>query len=50
MLSGGEIPSPREGHSTAIIKNNFLMIYGGLDENDNNLSDVHLYDISNSIW
>ena len=50
MFSGGEIPSPREGHSTALIKNNYVMIYGGLDENENNLSDVHLYDISNITW
>jgi hypothetical protein len=50
MFSIGDLPSPREGHSSAIIKNNYLMIYGGLDENDNNVSDIHLYDLTNFTW
>jgi hypothetical protein len=50
MFCIGEGPSPREGHSSAIIKNNYVMIYGGLDENDNNVSDIYLYDIYNFTW
>lgn len=27
-----------------------MMIYGGLDEMDNNVSDIHLLDLRNTIW
>lgn len=43
-------PCPREGHSCSIIRNAYLMIYGGLDEFDSNVSDIHLFDLRNFVW
>ena len=48
--STGKIPSSREGQNSAIVKNNYLMIYGGLGEEDNNLSDIYLLDLRTFIW
>lgn len=48
--SSGTIPSAREGQNSAIIKNNYLMIYGGLDQDDNNLFDIFLLDLRCFIW
>ena len=43
-------PCPREGHNHCIINMNYLMIYGGLDEDDNSLNDMHFLDLRNFIW
>ena len=43
-------PSPREGHNHCLLKNNYLMIYGGLDEDDNSLNDMYFFDLKNYIW
>jgi hypothetical protein len=50
MVSTGEPPCPREGHSCALIRNTYMMIYGGLDENDKNISDIFLIDLRNNVW
>lgn len=48
--SSGEPPCPREGHSCTLIRNTYMMIYGGLDENDRNISDIFLFDLRNHVW
>lgn len=41
------IPCPREGHCVAIINNLYMMIYGGVDENENDLDSIHLLKLDN---
>ena len=43
-------PKARDGHNTAIIYNKYMVIYAGLDDKDNVIQDVFLYDIENKIW
>ena len=50
ITSTGNIPSPREGQNAAVIKNNYLMIYGGIDEEDKNLNDIYLLDLRTNFW
>jgi len=50
LTSTGNIPSAREGQNSAIIKNNYLMIYGGIDEKDINLNNIYLLDLRTYIW
>lgn len=50
MNASGEYPCAREGHSCAIIRNNYMMVYGGLDEYDCNISNMYLLDLRNNIW
>ena len=49
--SKGDIPSPRDGHLSAVIKN-FMVVYSGLDdkETENVIEDVKLYDINEKFW
>lgn len=46
----GHPPSARDGHCCGLIKNKYMFVYGGIDENDNNLSDVYLYDLETHQW
>ena len=48
--ASGDWPEAREGHSSAIIRNNYIMIYGGLDESENLLENMYLLDLRNSFW
>jgi hypothetical protein len=50
MNATGEFPIAREGHNCTIIRNTYLMIYGGLDENEMNVSDINLLDLRSNIW
>ena len=50
-ISGsGNIPLPRDGHLTSLISNKYMMIYAGLDNEDNVIHDIHLFDVENKIW
>lgn len=46
----GDSPSARDGHFSALIFNRYMLIYGGIDENDNSLSDIYLFDVIYHIW
>ena len=43
-------PKARDGHNTAIIYNKYMVIYAGLDDKDNVIQDIFLYEIENKIW
>ena len=43
-------PSPREGHCVALVNNYYMMVYGGLDENEKDINTIHLFDLRNNIW
>ena len=50
-ISGtGNSPSPRDGHLTSLIYNKYMVIYAGLDNDDNVIHDIYLFDIQNKIW
>ena len=50
-ISGsGKSPSSRDGHLTSLIYNKYMMIYAGLDNEDNVVHDIYLFDIENRIW
>lgn len=44
-----EGPISRSGHSTGIFKN-FIIIYGGIHELTQELSDMYLYDLTRKSW
>ena len=48
--SVSSIPSPRDGHCVALVNNYYMMVYGGLDENEKDISTIHLFDLRNNIW
>ena len=43
-------PKPRDGHNTAVIFDKYMVVYAGLDEKDNVIQDIYLYDIENKNW
>ena len=50
-ISGsGKSPSSRDGHLTSLIYNKYMMIYAGLDNEDNVVHDIYLFDIESRIW
>ena len=49
--SGNELwPQARDGHNTAVIYNKYMLIYAGLDDKDNVIQDIFLYEIEKKIW
>ena len=50
IIANGAWPAPREGHSCAIIRNNYIMIYGGIDEKEDFLDNMYLLDLRNAFW
>ena len=43
-------PSARSFHSMAAVSPNRLVLYGGMDVNDVQLNDLHIYDIERQAW
>ena len=43
-------PKPRDGHNTAVIYNKYMVIYAGLDDNDNVIQEIFLYEIEKKLW
>ena len=43
-------PSARDGHNTAVIYDKYMVIYAGLDDKDNVIQDIFLYEIEQKIW
>ncbi len=50
MSAMGETPSPRDGHCCGVLYNKYIFIYGGIDEDDNSLSDINIFDIEGHTW
>ena len=50
ISSLGIIPLPRDGHLTSLIYEKYMVIYAGLDNDDNVIHDIHLFDVENKIW
>ena len=46
----GNPPSPRDGHLTSLIYDKYMVIYAGLNDEDNVIHDIFLFDIENKIW
>ena len=46
----GKIPLPRDGHLTSLIYDKYMVIYAGLDNDDNVIHDIYLFDVENKIW
>ena len=50
-ISGSnESPSPRDGHLTSLIYDKYMIIYAGLDNEDNVIHDIYLFDVEKRIW
>ena len=45
-----DAPKPKEGHVTSLILNKYMLIQGGLDETNNIISEMHLFDLENYSW
>lgn len=43
-------PKNKEGHVTSLINNNFMVIQGGLDENNLVTNEFHLFDLNSYKW
>ena len=43
-------PKARDGHNTAVIYDKYMVIYAGLDDKDNVIQDIFLYEIEKKIW
>ena len=50
ISANGTTPSPRDGHLTSLIYNKYMIIYAGLDNNDNVIHDIYIFDIPNKTW
>ena len=46
----GTWPNPRDGHNTAVIFDKYMVIYAGLDGEDNVIQDIFLFDIEKRFW
>ena len=43
-------PKPRDGHNTAVIYNKYMVVYAGLDDKDNVIQEIFLYEIEKKLW
>ena len=50
IISEGQIPSARDGHISSLIYNKYMVIYAGLDEKDEVINDIFLFDIDKQKW
>ena len=46
----GDKPCARDGHLCSVIDNNYMMIYSGLNSNDEVISSTNLLDLRNNYW
>ena len=46
----GKPPSPRDGHLTSLIYDKYMVIYAGLNDEDNVIHDIYLFDVENRKW
>ena len=50
MDTQGKSPCPRDGHLSTIIYNKYMVIYSGLNEKDEVINDMHLFDFEHKNW
>ena len=50
LVTKGKSPCPRDGHLSTIIDNKYMVIYSGLNEKEEVINDIFLYDFSNNNW
>ena len=46
----GDNPCARDGHLSSVINNNYMMIYSGLNSNDEVICNTYLLDLRNNFW
>ena len=50
MTTQGKSPCARDGHLSTIIYNRYMIIYAGLNEKDEVINDIYLFDFENNNW
>jgi hypothetical protein len=50
IITEGPTPSARDGHLSSLIYNKYMVIYAGLDDKDEVVNDIFLFDINNNKW
>ena len=50
MTTQGKSPCARDGHLSTIIYNRYMVIYAGLNEKDEVINDIYLFDFENNNW
>ena len=50
MTTQGKSPCARDGHLSTIIYNKYMVIYAGLNEKDEVINDIYLFDFENNNW
>ena len=50
MTTQGKSPCARDGHLSTIINNRYMVIYAGLNEKDEVINDIYLFDFENNNW
>ncbi|KAG7397558.1 kelch domain-containing protein 1 [Phytophthora boehmeriae] len=46
----GNVPPERWGHTATKISNNRMVVYGGTDDDENTLGDLHVFDLKTHRW
>jgi hypothetical protein len=46
----GVVPCARDGHLSSLIYNKYMIIYAGLDDKDEVINNIFLFDINNKKW
>lgn len=47
---GNNIPCKRDGHFTSVIYDRYMVLFGGLNELEEDIETVHLLDLTNDFW
>ncbi len=50
ITSEGQIPSPRDGHLSILIKKKYMVIYAGLNDNDEVIHEIHIFNVESKVW
>ena len=50
LASFGDIPVPRDGQLSTVIYDKFMVVFGGIDQLDEDIKTVHLLDLRNFVW
>lgn len=49
--NGGDLPSQRQGHTlTRLLDSSFCVLFGGEEDDDSLLNDMHLFDLQTNVW
>lgn len=51
FTNGGELPRQRQGHTlTRLLDSSFCVLFGGEEDDDSLLNDMHLFDLQTNVW